>query len=71
MTVRLGLYQHFKGNRYIVNGVARHSETLEEYVIYTREGNPEDLWIRPATMFLEDVVANGVVVKRFTYLGVE
>lgn len=71
MTVRLGLYQHFKGNRYIVNGVARHSETLEEYVIYTREGNPEDVWIRPAAMFLEDVVANGVVVKRFTYLGVE
>lgn len=71
MTVRLGLYQHFKGNRYIVNGVARHSETLEEYVIYTREGNSEDVWIRPAAMFLEDVVANGVVVKRFTYLGVE
>ena len=69
MNIKLGLYQHFKGHRYVVNAIARHSETLEEYVVYTRENNPDDVWIRPATMFLEDVEVNGVVVKRFTFLG--
>ncbi len=69
MKIPLGLYEHFKGHRYVVNGVARHSESLEEYVVYTRENNPDDVWIRPATMFLEDVEVNGVVVKRFTFLG--
>ncbi|MBP8850444.1 MAG: DUF1653 domain-containing protein [Breznakibacter sp.] len=69
MNIKLGLYQHFKGHRYVVNAIARHSESLEEYVVYTRENNPDDVWIRPATMFLEDVEVNGVVVKRFTFLG--
>lgn len=69
MKIPLGLYEHFKGHRYVVTCVARHSETLEDYVVYTRENNLEDVWVRPAAMFLEEVEVNGELVNRFTFLG--
>ena len=48
-------YRHFKGNYYIVDGLALHSETEEAYVVYHREGHDSELWIRPLNMFLSPV----------------
>lgn len=65
--MELGLYKHYKGNLYEVIGVARHSETLEELVVYkaTYQKEGENLWIRPLAMFTETVMVDGVEVKRF------
>ena len=50
-----GVYKHFKGNMYKVEGVAKHSETTEEYVVYRQMYGDERLWIRSRDMFLEEV----------------
>ena len=50
-----GIYQHYKGNRYEVIATARHSETLEDMVVYKMLYGDFSLWVRPLTMFLEDV----------------
>ena len=62
-----GVYKHYKGNLYRVIGIAKHSETLEELVVYEAlYDNPRSkLWIRPKEMFLEDVVINGQSTPRF------
>ena len=64
-----GIYRHYKGNKYRVIGVAKHSETLEELVVYEAlYDNPEGkLWVRPLEMFLEEVEVNGKKIKRFEY----
>lgn len=66
--VKLGKYLHFKGGEYEVLGKARHSETLEEMVVYKHWGETE-LWVRPKKMFLEEVEVGGKKVPRFKYLG--
>lgn len=65
--MELGLYKHYKGNIYEVIGVAKHSETLEELVVYkaTYQKEGENLWVRPMTMFLETIVIDGEEKKRF------
>lgn len=65
--MELGLYKHYKGNLYEVIGIARHSETLEELVVYkaTYQKEGENLWVRPKAMFLEKMSVDGVEVKRF------
>lgn len=69
MDIIPGIYQHYKGKRYEVIGVARHSETLEEMVVYralyTSEFGPNALWVRPKAMFLGSVTVDGNVVARF------
>lgn len=50
-----GVYRHFKGNHYLVEDVARHSENGEEYVIYRKLYGDGSLWIRPKAMFLEEL----------------
>lgn len=50
-----GVYRHFKGRCYLVEDVARHSETGEEYVVYRQLYGEGTLWIRPKAMFLEPV----------------
>jgi len=50
-----GVYRHFKGRCYLVEDVARHSETGEEYVVYRQLYGQGQLWIRPKAMFLEPV----------------
>ena len=50
-----GVYRHFKGNHYLVEDVARHSESGEEYVIYRKLYGDGSLWIRPKAMFLEEL----------------
>lgn len=70
--MKLGKYQHSKsGNFYNVIGIAKHSETLEELVVYEcLYDNPRSkLWVRPKKMFLEEVLVNGKNVSRFTYIG--
>lgn len=71
--IKTGLYEHFKGKKYEVLGVARSSETLEPFVVYKAlyKGNfPEgSLWIRPFSMFNESVEREGKQVPRFRYIG--
>lgn len=63
-----GLYKHYKGNVYEVIGTARHSETLEELVVYkSPEGG--NLWVRPASMFMETLTIDGLEKKRFEKLS--
>ena len=64
-----GRYRHYKGNEYIVLEVARHSETLEELVVYRQDYGDHGLWVRPKTMFLESVVLDGKEVPRFAFIG--
>ncbi len=66
--MKLGLYQHYSGKRYQVIGVCRHSESLEEMVVYRRLYADYALWVRPKAMFNETVELNGEVVPRFKYL---
>ena len=66
-----GRYRHYKGNEYTVLGVARHSETLEELVVYRQEYGDRGLWVRPAAMFAETVIVEGKAVPRFKPIGAE
>ncbi len=72
--VRKGKYRHYKGKDYEVIGVARHSETLEELVVYIALYESEDfgkdqIWVRPKDMFLENVEVDGEEVPRFEFIG--
>ena len=72
--IRPGKYKHYKGKLYEVLGVANHSETLEELVVYRALYHDEKfgenaLWVRPLSMFLEEVEIDGKSVKRFEFLG--
>lgn len=69
--VKPGKYQHYKGKHYEVIGIAKHSETLEEMVVYKALYQPEkeNLWIRPLKMFTENVIVEGKEIPRFKYLG--
>jgi len=71
MELKIGRYKHYKGNLYRVIGVAKHSETLEDLVIYeTLYDNPKSkLWVRPLKMFLEEVEVNGKKIPRFQYIN--
>ena len=63
-----GRYRHYKGNEYVVIGIAKHSETLEELVIYKAQYGNGDLWARPAAMFAETVCVNGQEFPRFVLM---
>jgi hypothetical protein len=72
--VKPGRYQHYKGKFYQVIGTARHSETLEELVVYqalyeSKEFGKDALWARPKKMFLDTVDVDGKRVPRFRFLG--
>ena len=64
-TVKPGRYRHFKGNEYEVIGTARHSETLEEMVVYRALYGDGGLWVRPAAMWAEQVERDGYPGPRF------
>lgn len=70
--IKLGKYQHYKGNFYKVIGVARHSETDEELVVYQAlyadENGKFQVWVRPIKMFLENIIINGKIVPRFKFI---
>ncbi len=69
--MRLGVYRHYKGREYRVIGVARHSETLEEFVVYEAlyPNEVSRLWVRPLSLFAETVVVDGKSIPRFTFSG--
>jgi hypothetical protein len=68
-----GIYRHYKGKLYHVHHVVRHSETLEEMVLYETlyENDLGKWWVRPKEMFLEKIVINGESISRFEYVGDE
>lgn len=67
--IKLGKYRHFKGNEYRVIGMARHSETMEEMVVYQALYGEGGLWVRPAAMWNEQVDRDGYCGPRFIYIG--
>ena len=68
MTIEPGRYRHFKGKEYEVLCVARHSETLEEMVVYRALYGDFGVWVRPASMWNETVECDGKTYCRFTKL---
>ena len=64
-SIQPGRYRHFKGNEYQVVGTARHSETLEEMVVYRALYGDGGLWVRPAAMWTETVDRDGYRGPRF------
>ncbi len=67
--IRPGRYRHFKGNEYEVLYIATHSETLEAYVVYRALYGEHGVWVRPASMWNEEITRDGKTYKRFTYIG--
>lgn len=66
MEIKPGRYRHFKGNEYEVLGTAKHSETLDEMVVYRALYGEGGLWVRPASMWEEIVERDGKTFRRFT-----
>lgn len=66
--IQPGRYRHYKGNEYTVVATARHSETLEDMVVYRQEYGEHGLWVRPKQMFSETVTVDGKDVPRFQRL---
>ena len=69
MKIKPGKYRHFKGNLYEVIGVAWHSETQEEMVVYRALYGEYGLWVRPTAMWTETVDRDGYHGPRFQYIG--
>ena len=67
--IKPGRYRHFKGNEYELLFVARHSETGEPMAVYRALYGDGGVWVRPAAMWEETVVRDGVETKRFEYIG--
>lgn len=63
-----GKYKHYKGNMYELIGTAKHSETLEELVIYRALYGERELWARPSKMWDETVLVGVKKVPRFQYI---
>jgi hypothetical protein len=69
MEIKLGKYKHFKGNEYQVIGLAKHSETQEEMVVYKPLYNNSGLWVRPAAMWFDHIDRDGYSDPRFVWIG--
>lgn len=67
--IKLGKYKHFKGNEYEVVGIAKHSETLEEMVVYRALYGDGGMWVRPIEMWTEEIERDGKKFQRFQYIG--
>jgi hypothetical protein len=65
MSLTAGIYRHYKGQRYRVLGIAQHSETMEQVVVYQALYGDYGLWVRPAAMFCETVELDGEPIPRF------
>lgn len=69
--IKPGRYRHFKGNEYEVLFVAKHSETMEDMVVYRTLYGDRSVWTRPASMWNEMVTRDGQTTRRFTYIPPE
>ncbi len=69
--IRIGKYRHFKGNEYEVLFIAKHSESLEDMVVYRALYGDGGVWVRPVSMWNETVMRDGREFRRFTYIGEE
>ncbi|MEI8707456.1 DUF1653 domain-containing protein [Pseudoalteromonas fuliginea] len=69
LSLKPGIYQHYKGPQYKVTHVATHSETEEHLVIYQALYGEFGIWARPLSMFLETVEKDGKTIPRFAYIG--
>lgn len=69
MTIRPGLYRHYKGGEYDVIDIAIHSETEEQMVLYRPRYGERALWVRPLAMFEEMVSVDGQQVQRFSFVS--
>ena len=68
--IKLGKYKHFKGREIEVVEIVKHSETMEDFVLYKHTDEEKPIWyVRPKKMFLENVERDGKVVPRFKYIG--
>lgn len=67
--IKPGLYRHFKGMQYLVEHVARHSETMEPFVVYQALYGDFGHWIRPLAMFKESVMMSGEEIPRFQWVA--
>ncbi len=68
MEIRPGLYRHFKGNMYKVLYTAKHSETMEDMVVYQALYGDMGIWVRPRAMFCEEIVRDGKTFVRFEFI---
>ena len=66
---KCGIYRHYKGNKYELISIAKHSETLEDMVVYRALYGDFGYWVRPLSMWSETVTVNGKNVLRFEYIG--
>ena len=66
--IKIGKYQHFKGNYYHVLHIAKHSETDEMMVVYQPDYGERDIWVRTLSMFDETIERDGKTLKRFTFV---
>ena len=69
MELKPGKYRHFKGNEYELIGIARHSETLEKMVVYRALYGEGGMWVRPISMWNEQVEKEDYTGPRFVYIG--
>ncbi len=67
--IKIGIYRHFKGNEYEVLCIATHSETMEKMVVYRALYGERGVWVRPESMWNEEVTRGGITCPRFTYIG--
>ena len=67
--VKLGVYEHYTGNKYEVIGVAKHKETKEEFVVLRALFDGYGMWVRPLATFQDEVDLNGKKVLRYKYVG--
>jgi hypothetical protein len=68
MEAKPGIYRHYKGHEYRFIGFARHSETLEELVIYQDTSDTQVYWVRPTEMFFGTLEKDGKMIKRFEWI---
>lgn len=64
-----GIYRHFKGGEYELIGIVTHSETMEKMVLYRALYGEKEVWVRPLSMWTETVEKDGLLMRRFTYIG--
>lgn len=67
--LKAGIYKHYKGEKYEVIGIAQHSETNEQLVVYQALYGKKAFWVRPLKMFSEKVKVNNQLVPRFKIIN--